>query len=171
MNELKPCKLYSDEWRKKISEARAGYRAPGIHYDRDYPRLANIWQTMKQRCLNPKREKYPMYGGRGITVCNEWVDHFEPFAKWALANGYEPGLQLDRIDNNGSYSPSNCRWVTPKENSRNTRRTKLLTLFGETKSVAEWCEELPISQYTIYDWYRHHGKEGCEQRVYKRLAS
>ena len=168
--ELLPCKAYTDEWRKKISEARKGYKAPGEHLYRDNPRLAGVYDSIKQRCYNPKRENYERYGGRGITMCDEWRADSSAFIRWALDNGYCDGLQLDRIDNDGQYSPENCRWVTPSENCRNTRRAKNLTLFGETKSIAEWCESIPISQYTIYDWYRHHGKEGCEKRVYERLS-
>ena len=132
-------------------------------------RLYGIWNTMLHRCEDPKREKFKDYGMRGIKVCDEWHDP-NAFFDWAESNGYKDGLQLDRIDNDGNYEPENCRWATPKENSRHTRRTKYLTLVGETRSVAEWCEVIPISQYTIYDWYRNYGKEGCEQRVYKRLS-
>ena len=133
-------------------------------------KLYEVWTNMLGRCENPRREKYPDYGGRGIKVCGEWHDP-NAFIDWAEANGYRPGLQLDRIDNDGDYAPDNCRWVTRAENCRNTRRTKSLTLLGETRSVAEWCEVLPISQFTLYDWLRKYGEEGCEKRVYQRLAS
>ena len=166
-NELK--RHHSPETRAKISAARTGYRMPGVHYYRDNKKLANVWQTMKQRCFNEKRDRFKDYGGRGITVCEEWRYSFEPFAKWALENGYHDGLQLDRIDNDGDYCPDNCRWVTPKENSRHTRRTKTLTLNGVTKSVSEWCETLPISQYTIYWWLKEFGEKECEKRVLERI--
>ena len=170
-NELLPCKAYTDEWRKKISEARKGYKAPGDHLYRDNPRLGGVYDSIKQRCYNPKRENYERYGGRGITMCDEWKKSSEPFIRWALENGYREGLQLDRIDNDGQYSPENCRWVTQSENCRNTRRTKNITLFGETKSIAAWCEELPISQYTLYWWLREFGEKECEKRVYERLSN
>lgn len=126
--------------------------------------LFNVWETMKNRCENPKREKYKDYGARGIKVCEEWEKPIA-FVEWALSNGYQKGLQLDRIDNNGDYSPQNCRWVTPKENSRNRRNTKLLTINGETKCVAEWCETIDISPYTVYWWIREKGVEYAEQRL------
>lgn len=132
-----------------------------------YPRnkaLFNIWETMKNRCENPKREKYKDYGARGIKVCDEWKKA-SAFVEWALSNGYRKGLQLDRIDNNSDYSPQNCRWVTPKENSRNRRNTKLLTINGETKCVAEWCEAIGISPYTVYWWIREKGVKYAEQRL------
>jgi hypothetical protein len=126
--------------------------------------LFNVWHTMKSRCENQKRGNYGRYGGRGIEVCDEW--HIaENFVKWAIKNGYRRGLQLDRINNDGNYNPDNCRWVTPKQNSRNTRRNQFLTIHGETKCVSEWCETIPTSQYTIYWWIREKGKEYAEQRL------
>ena len=126
--------------------------------------LFNLWQTMKTRCENPNRKNYERYGARGITVCEEWHEA-KNFVEWAIANGYKKGLQLDRIDNSKGYSPENCRFVTPKENSRNRRNTKLLTINGVTKCVLEWCEQKSISIYTVYYWIRKRGKEYAEQRL------
>ena len=131
---------------------------------KDHKELFNLWQTMKSRCENPKRENYERYGARGIKVCEEWHEA-KNFVEWALNNGYKKGLQLDRIDNNKGYSPENCRFVTATENSRNRRNTKLLTINGETKCVAEWCEQKSVSVYTVYYWIRERGKEYAEQRV------
>ena len=102
-------------------------------------RLYNIWSHMKSRCLNKNDRAYRRYGGRGITVCEEW-QQFKPFMKWALENGYNDDLEIDRINNNGNYSPENCRFVTPKENSRNRRSNRLITIDGKTKTLAEWSE-------------------------------
>ena len=126
--------------------------------------LFNLWQTMKARCENPRREKYKDYGGRGIKVCEEW-QNASAFVMWALVNGYAEGLQIDRIDNNGDYSPENCRFVTPKENSRNRRNTKRLAVNGEMVTVPAICEELGISPYTIYWWIRAKGREYAEKRL------
>ena len=131
---------------------------------RDNKGLFNIWETMKGRCENPNRSNYERYGGRGISVCAEW-HKAKNFIKWALENGYKKGLQLDRIDNNGNYCPDNCRWVTVKQNSRNRRNTVLLTINGETKSVAEWCEIIEVSPYTVYWWVKAKGKEYAEKRL------
>lgn len=138
---------------------------------REHKNLFGVYGSMKNRCYNPKRDSYERYGARGIGVCEEWRNSPESFVRWALDNGYEKGLQLDRIDNDGDYSPDNCRWVTPKENCRNTRRNKTLTLIGQTKTVAEWCEVLDISEFTIYWWIRKFGQDEAERRVYERLAS
>lgn len=131
---------------------------------KEHKELFNLWQTMKSRCENPKRENFERYGARGITVCKEWHEA-KIFVEWALNNGYKKGLQLDRIDNDKGYLPDNCRFVTPSENSRNRRNTKYLTLNGETKSVVEWCEQKSVSCYTVYYWIREKGKEYAEQRL------
>ena len=134
------------------------------------PSLYRTWNTMKQRCENPNREKYSIYGGRGIKVCDEWQDP-NAFIDWSLSNGYEKGLQIDRIDNNGNYSPTNCRWVTGKENCRNRRSNVILTIDGVSKTVIEWCEETGLKHFTVYYWVRTKGKSYAEQRVCERLRS
>lgn len=112
-------------------------RKHGLYKDRIY----HIFYGMKQRCENPKSPAYEHYGGRGIQV--KWKD-WQSFREWALANGYEDGLTLDRIDVNGNYEPSNCRWITHAEQMRNTRKTRWLTFEGETKPLIEWCEILGV---------------------------
>ncbi len=82
------------------------------------------WQNMKQRCLNEKNHKYKRYGGRGITICNEWME-IKGFYEWAKISGWSEGMTIDRIDNNGNYEPSNCRWVSRSENSKKKSTTKL----------------------------------------------
>ena len=140
---------------------RANMTHGAYHRDR---RLYGIWNGMHHRCEDAKREKFPSYGGRGIFVCEEWSDP-NAFMDWAFANGYDPSLQLDRKDNDGPYSPSNCQWATRSENCRHTRRSKTLTIRGEEKTIAEWKDILGISQYTLYWWHRTFGKEECERRA------
>ena len=88
-------------------------------------RLYKIWSGMIKRCYNPKAAKYPRYGARGITVCDQWRSAFIVFHRWAVQNGYGEDLQIDRIDNDGPYSPENCRWVTAAQNTRNSSTCKL----------------------------------------------
>lgn len=104
--------------------------------------LHNLWHLIKLRCTDPNQDSYPDYGGRGISVFAVWSEKYESFRDYALAHGYQPGLQIDRYPNvDGNYEPGNIRFVTCKENNRNRRNTKFLTAFGETKSLAEWTDD------------------------------
>lgn len=106
--------------------------------------LYDIRKKMIQRCTDPSFERYKDYGGRGISICQEWLEDFDLFADWAKDNGYQKGLTIDRIDNDGDYEPSNCRWITKKEQNRNKRTNLLVTYKGITKSLKDWCEELGL---------------------------
>lgn len=113
-----------------------------------------VWGAMKERCLNPKNKGYRIYGGRGITVCKRWM-HFENF--YADMGERPRGLTLERINNNGNYSPNNCKWATIKEQLRNTRLTTFITFKGVRKSLGDWADELGINKKTI-GWRLRHGK-------------
>lgn len=111
-------------------------------------RLYKTWANMKLRCFNPNTKCYEHYGGRGITVCDEWLK-FEPFYEWAMANGYTDDLTIDRIDANGNYEPSNCRWATMTEQARNKRQNTHFTYAGETHTISEWAQITGLSRTTI----------------------
>lgn len=113
-------------------------------------RLYNIWRKMKNRCFSPGCDAYERYGGRGITVCQEWSS-FKNFRKWALENGYKDDLSIDRIDNNGNYCPENCRWATAKQQMNNKSDNHLITFKGKTQTLAQWSEELEINRYTLFN--------------------
>lgn len=87
--------------------------------------LYRMWGRMKERCSNPKKDGYHRYGGRGIKVCPEWLNNFIAFKKWALTHGYQKGLQIDRRNNDGNYSPQNCWFLTGAENTQNQGHAKL----------------------------------------------
>lgn len=116
-------------------------------------RLHRIWHSMYCRCYYKSTNQYKNYGGRGIKVCEEWehMQGFINFYNWAINNGYKETLTLDRIDNNKGYCPSNCRWITPKEQSNNRRNNVYYTFNGETKTSKQWCELYNISQTTLLD--------------------
>ena len=115
------------------------------------PRTFIIWNGMKARCLNPKNDSYKSYGARGIKICDEWMK-FENFHNWAIANGYNDNLSLDRIDNDDDYKPSNCQWVTPSENYKKQRKARYITIDGVTLNVSDWCKYLKVSRYTAYKY-------------------
>lgn len=113
-------------------------------------RLYGIWNSMKDRCLNKNSVPYKHYGGRGITVCQEWLHDFIAFREWSYSNGYAENLTLDRVDNDGNYSPDNCRWVDRSAQANNRRSNRLLTYNGETHNVTQWASILGISPKTIF---------------------
>lgn len=101
-----------------------------------HTRLYKRWHEMKSRCINPGHPRYKDYGGRGITVCPEWL-RFGAFNDWARANGYRRELQLDRVNNDSGYSPENCRWTTPAKNMRNQRRNRYHVFRGERMTITD----------------------------------
>jgi hypothetical protein len=96
---------------------------------------------MIQRCTNSNNPGYKNYGGRGIKMCWSWRHSFWFFRRWALNNGYDDTLTIERVDNDGNYDPRNCTWVPFEQQARNTRRTHWVTAYGETKCIAEWAED------------------------------
>ncbi|ALA13205.1 HNH endonuclease [Bacillus phage TsarBomba] len=105
-----------------------------------YTRLYNIWRGMKLRCDNENDPNYTNYGGRGITIYAEWYD-FEAFYSWAVNNGYTDTLTIERVDVNKGYCPDNCIWANATAQARNRRSNKYVTLFDETKTLAEWLQD------------------------------
>ena len=103
-----------------------------------------------ERCYNPNHKSYARYGGRGIKMCNEWRSNYQAFEDWCLSNGYKKGLAIDRIDNDGDYSPDNCHFVTLKENNQKRRTTKWYTINGVTKNLQQWCDEYGINRGAVY---------------------
>ena len=117
-------------------------------HNKSMTNLYQVWQCMKDRCFNPNHVQYKDYGGRGITVCDEWSDP-DAFCEWALSNGYSKGLSIDRIDVNGNYEPSNCRWATQKEQCRNRRNNAVLEYNGEKHCLTEWAEIVGTKASTL----------------------
>lgn len=113
-----------------------------------FSRIYTVHNSMIQRCKNPNAHEYENYGGRGISVCDEWKD-FEAFEAWAMSNGYEDTLTLDRIDTNGNYEPSNCRFVPMNTQQRNRRSNVRITHNGETHCMSEWAEIAGVAYGTF----------------------
>lgn len=140
--------------------------------------IYNTWQNMKARCLRRCHPKFSRYGGRGITICQAWLD-IESFYAWSISAGWKPGCTIDRIDNDGNYCPENCRWVSASENSRKKRTTKINAVqaadirmrlkAGESSSAL--AKEYGVVHGTI--WFIEHGythvADGmCTKRLHER---
>lgn len=135
-----------------VSNLRAGYakscgclrkeERPKMQTHRCLPRgLYKAWDAMRYRCNTETCKGYRNWGGRGITVCPEWESSYEAFRDWSLANGWKPGLSIERIGNELGYSPDNCRWIPRGDQNLNKRNNVRVTAFGETKVVSEWVRD------------------------------
>ena len=129
-----------------------------------HTRLNRIYSDMKKRCYDSNYKQFKDYGGRGIVICDEWLNKeiirfkeykgsaskgYLTFKKWALENGYQDNLTIDRIDVNGNYEPNNCRWVTQKIQNNNQRRNIIITYQNKTQTLKQWCEELGLNYSTV----------------------
>lgn len=117
-------------------------------------RLYKTWKNMKTRCLNSNNYKYKSYGARGICICDEWANSFESFLTWALSNGYNDKLTIERIDVNGNYEPRNCKWIEPEKQALNRTNTKKVIFEGKEMSVKELSLISGVSESAIYKHLR-----------------
>lgn len=124
-------------------------------------RLYSIYKNMKSRCHNPNYKNYKFWGGKGITICNEWLDDFENFYEWSIKNGYKENLTLDRIDNDKDYTPDNCRWVPYSIQSANRDNTIKIKIDNEEKVLSEWARIYGFKPRTLHQRYASgdRGKE------------
>lgn len=114
-----------------------------------HTRIYRIWLMMKNRCNNPKDKYYKCYGGKRITVCDEWSNDFLSFYSWAMSHGYADNLSIDRIDVNGNYEPDNCHWATAREQANNTTRNHYIAYNGKSQSMSMWASEIGIPYSTL----------------------
>lgn len=113
-------------------------------------RLYHIWHCMKSRCYNPKDPGYKNYHDKlNITICPEWLNNIKEFIEWSIKNGYKDNLTIDRINTYKGYSPENCRWISTKEQMKNTTRTRFYTLNNKTQCLTDWCKEYKIHRNTV----------------------
>ena len=128
----------------------------GKHYKSYHP-IYTMWKHIKQRCLNPNDKMYKYYGGRGIKICQEWINDFEAFYNWVITNGYVKGLTIDRKNNNGNYTPENCRFVTSKIQQNNRRINIHVEINGVSNTIAEWSDITGIKYDTIWARVKRYG--------------
>ena len=125
-------------------------------------RLRKIWESMRERCYYVKHSHYSAYGGRGIMVCDDWQEYI-PFAKWAFRNGYAESLTIDRIDVNGNYEPSNCRWIPMTEQQSNKRTNHYIVVDGERMTISQCAKKYGIPKSTVR--YRvNKGRDARDRR-------
>lgn len=145
------CGCLQKDWSRWLGQQPQEYKLTRGGESRD--RLFNIWYLMKYRCQSPKSKAFCNYGGRGITVCDEWSDDengYDVFKAWALNNGYYESACIDRIDNNKGYSPENCKWVDDYIQANNKRNNRVYTIGDKTHTVADWCKIYNIDKTVVY---------------------
>lgn len=155
----KSCGCFAKEIAKEKALKNPHFYKHGLFKNSSYIRISHILNTMRKRCYNPNNESYIYYGFRGIKICNEWLDKengLMNFYNWAMQNGYKDNLSIDRIDVNGNYEPSNCRWATAKEQCNNKRNNHYITYNGETHTMMEWSKILSISYNQLRDRIRRN---------------
>ncbi len=140
--ETKSCGCYGKEVRNKILATKRTLSH----------RLYRIWRGIKTRCYDVNCARYSNYGKRGIAMCNEWRGNFNAFYEWAVSNGYQDNLTIERIDVNGNYEPLNCTWVNAKIQANNRTNNHLIFFNNQTYTLSEWADILKINRSTL--WYR-----------------
>lgn len=137
----KSCGCYK---RKRIQESNT-------KHGMSHTKLNHTYRHIKDRCLNQNCASYENYGGRGIKICDDWKNDFSAFAEWAMLHGYEEGLTIERIDNDGDYEPSNCKWIPKSEQPKNRRTCRYVELDGEKHTISEWARITGINRGTLSD--------------------
>lgn len=134
---------------KKIDNTLSCGCLYGTHHQAK-TRLYKIWAGIKKRCYNKKSKSYKDYGARNIVLCKDWEKDFMNFYNWAITNGYNDTLTIERIDINKNYEPTNCKWIPKAEQSRNKRGNILVEHNGKIKLLRDWCKELNLQYNTLY---------------------
>ena len=128
-------------------------------YNWSNERIGSIFNVIKDRCYNKNNKSYKWYGEKGIKICKEWIDNPKLFEIWALLNGYEDNLTIDRIDENKDYCPENCRWISNSDNAKYKSTTSLIEVDGETHTGKDWAKILGFGPNLINNYIRKYGLE------------
>lgn len=134
-------------------------------------RLRVIFSHMCERCYNDTRRDYRWYGAKGIKICSQWLNNPSEFEKWALENGYQDNLTIDRKDDNSDYCPDNCQWITLEANAKYKSSTNIYLVDGEYHTGQEWSKELNLGQNTINTYFRNYPEEVVYEFIRRRKAN
>ena len=134
-------------------------------------RLKSIFNSMKERCYNTNRKDYNNWGGKGIKICDKWIENPKTFERWALDNGYNDKLTIDRIDSNGDYCPENCRWITLEDNAKYKSTTRIIDVNGELHTGRDWSKILGFGPNTINRYIRNYGIENTTKFIGRVLGN
>lgn len=134
-------------------------------------RLKSIFDNIVQRCYNPNNKSYRWYGAKGVGICEEWINNPKSFEEWALHNGYNDGLTIDRINENEDYSPNNCRWVSNVENAKYKSTTSIINVNGEIHSGKDWAKILGVSTNLINKYIRKYGLDNTIEFIKRYLSN
>lgn len=157
---------------QKVTECKhIGINGEIINYETKWAnhRIKSIFNTMRRRCYNENERTYRWYGAKGIKICDEWLNNPHLFEEWAMQNGYEDYLTIDRRDETKDYSPSNCRWVTLSQNSKYKSTTSLIDVNGEVHSGKDWANILGLGCNRINIYVRKYGLENTIEFIKKYL--
>lgn len=132
-------------------------------------RIGRIFKGMVRRCYSQNCKSYRWYGGKGIRIYNEWIDNPKSFEEWALNNGYDDNLTIDRINEDEDYCPDNCRWITNANNSKYKSTTHMINVDGESHAGRDWAEILGLSTNIINTYVRKYGEENTKEFIHKYL--
>lgn len=134
-------------------------------HGQSHTRIFNIWSKIKERCYNPKRPAYKNYGGKGVVMCDEWRNDFQTFYNWAMTNGYQDDLTIDRINSNGNYEPLNCRWLALSENVRLRNATAFIAIGELSLTIHDWAIRLNMDPATLMSRYKELGEKNVVDAI------
>lgn len=163
------CKFCGLKTKSRLIDLKKAKSCKHITNGIKHNRLRCIFNDMVKRCYNEKGRQYDSYGGKGVKICDEWLNNPPSFEQWSISNGYSDQLTIDRIDCNGNYCPENCRWVTLEDNVRYKQTTILIDVDGEIKTGREWSKHLGIGENTINKYRRTYGYDNTVEFIRRAL--
>ena len=159
------CNICQKVYIRKLDEIKKCKQCRHLYAHWKYRRLGRIFNSMMSRCYNPNDKDFRWYGAKGVKVCQMWVDMPESFEEWALKNGYDDNLSIDRTDSNKNYCPDNCQWIPLKENARKAGKVNWITANGITLTGKQWAEKLNIGINTINRIIKKYGEDTTEKLI------